>query len=219
MDFLYPLALMAALKVTTPGVYTDYAPDQVANWAYDTYGPEIEFTVHRKGKKIGSHKVDLTKKDGTITIASKTRLRVKVLFITAFKLDYLAVETWNNEGLNKVYSKTNQQGKKTEFDKPFDQLQAPIASNHWNPYVKTVKAVYNPVTGKPMDITLTYQGDETVETWNGSVQARRYDYDWELTETSVWYDDQGRWVAMSFKGGDGSTINYKCKKCGLDRSS
>jgi len=51
-----------------------------------------------------------------------------------------------------------------------------------------------------------------VETERGDVFATHYVYSGEL-DTEVWYDDEGRWVKMRFKGRDGSTIEYVCRRC------
>ena len=42
--------------------------------------------------------------------------------------------------------------------------------------------------------------------------ATRYAYTGDL-DNEVWYDDVGRWVKMRFKGRDGSTIDYVCRRC------
>ena len=85
-------------------------------------------------------------------------------------------------------------------------------TNHWNPEVLRQTRVLNTLTGRINRVRIEPQAQETVATEHGDVPATRYAYTGEL-ETEVWYDDAGRWVKMRFKGRDGSTIEYVCRRC------
>jgi len=72
--------------------------------------------------------------------------------------------------------------------------------------------VLNTITGLINEVSIRDNGFEKVSTERGMINATKYTYTGQL-ETTVWYDQQGRWVKMEFSGKDGSTITYKCKKC------
>ncbi|MCG8510936.1 MAG: DUF6134 family protein, partial [Rhodospirillales bacterium] len=92
-----------------------------------------------------------------------------------------------------------------------------MPTNHWNPEVVSRSRVLNSINGSIDSVTIEDQGEETVETSTGPIQARRYVYSGEL-ENEVWYDSQGQWVKMRFVARDGSTVDYLCETCGENRS-
>ena len=50
-------------------------------------------------------------------------------------------------------------------------------------------------------------GRASVKTSSNALQATHYRYDGDI-KMDQWFDDRGRWVKVSFKGSDGSTIEY-----------
>jgi geranylgeranyl diphosphate synthase type II len=60
--------------------------------------------------------------------------------------------------------------------------------------------------------TKRYGAREYVATERGQVPATYYRYTGDLL-AELWYDDDGRWVKMRFKGRDGSMIEYVCRRC------
>ena len=85
-------------------------------------------------------------------------------------------------------------------------------TNHWNSLVLGQNQVLNTITGLVNEVSIRDDGLEEVSTERGMINATKYSYTGQL-ETTVWYDQRGRWVKMEFSGKDGSTITYKCKKC------
>lgn len=191
------------------------------------YGGTIEFDVLREGKVVGEHITAFEKERGRLSVKSKMTLEIFLLFIPVYSFTYQAEEVWANDGLNKlnvkvldgterVVFRASRQDDKLEVVKD-DQsylIDAPIIStNHWNVNVVGQDRVLNTLTGNINNVTIIKQGREPVETSKGSVVATRYDYQGDLKDTSVWYDDQGRWVKLRFKARDGSIIDYRCRTC------
>jgi hypothetical protein len=87
-----------------------------------------------------------------------------------------------------------------------------IPTNHWNAAVLSQSRVLNTLTGDINNVRITAQTREQVETEQGPVLATHYVYSGDL-ETEVWYDAKGRWVKMRFTASDGSTIDYRCRRC------
>lgn len=181
----------------------------------DLYGEDIEFDVYRKGKRIGTHTVDFDTEDDTHTITSGTKLKVKFLFFTAYKFSYTSSEMWNDDQLVKVESVTNDGGDiyETAWDPQAERHLLP--TNHWNPEILEKSQIYNTISGKLDEVTITPGDWYTIETNTGPRKAQRYEYSGDLENVSVWYDEQGRWVSMEFEGTDGSMIKYRCKMCGV----
>ncbi|MGA0315851.1 MAG: DUF6134 family protein, partial [Alphaproteobacteria bacterium] len=122
---------------------------------------------------------------------------ISFLSFKVYEFSYKSIALWTNNALRKIEAQTDDNGEKTYVtaeasntgfsvrtsQKTYQINSNLFPTNHWNSLVLNQKQVLN---------TIKYTGQ---------------------LETTVWYDQQGRWVKMEFSGKDGSTITYKCKKC------
>lgn len=180
------------------------------------YGEEIRFDVMRNGKKVGEHVTRFQQDGGRLLVDSRMALDVKLLGITVYGFRWQANETWIDGRLQHLVVDLKDGGNKSAFEvTPEAKEPAIIASNHWYADVITRSEILNSLTGNINKVTITPAGKETVPAGKGiSAEAQRYDYSGELTDTSVWYDAEGRWLKLRFKGRDGSEIDYQCVQCG-----
>ena len=86
-------------------------------------------------------------------------------------------------------------------------------TNHWNAGVLSQKHVLNTLTGDVASVEIRSEGRDKVEAEGKMIEATRYRYSGDI-DTTVWYDDDGRWVKMRFVAKGGSTIDYNCTRCG-----
>ncbi len=184
------------------------------DWAQSTYGDQIEFDIRRNGKKVGEHIVTFEEQESVTSVESSTDLRVKFLFFTAYRFEYLSREEWAHSNLLSVESTTKDGGKKSSLSKEFGETEKLYSTNHWNPDVLNQNRVYNTITGKTNNIEILIGDWEMVPTGTGQRKALRHDYTGDLRDVSSWYDEQGRWVALRFIARDGSIISYECRRCG-----
>ncbi|MEM7258836.1 MAG: DUF6134 family protein, partial [Pseudomonadota bacterium] len=182
------------------------------------YDGGATYTIFRKGKPIGTHKVDIAVADKRLTVDVTSKIRVTVLKIPVFSFDYRATEQWQDNTLLSVESEVQEndkntivsmttQGDQTTLSTGKEKLttdRLDYTSNHWNPSVLGSRRVFNTLTGQASDVSIALI-DEQSEV-NG-VAATRYRYSGDI-EAEVWYDRQGRWVKLQFKGEDGSKIEY-----------
>ncbi|MDA0241037.1 MAG: DUF6134 family protein, partial [Proteobacteria bacterium] len=98
----------------------------------------------------------------------------------------------------------------------FESAEGLFPTNHWNSAVIRADRVLNTITGEINLVRIVDKGAEEINAEGRKIMARRYAYTGEL-ETELWYDGDGRWVKMRFTGKDGSTIDYECLRCGLNR--
>lgn len=203
----------------------------VPEWALKSYGDDMLFTVKRNGKKIGTHAVKFHQEGDTFIVDTKTELKVKFLFFTAYKFEYTAREIWRNGRVQKVFAETNNNGEDLTYEMTFDADKVTVAdgttnavfalepntypSNHWHPKVLSAQVIINTLSGSPNSVEITPSEWEWVATAQEDRRALRYDYSGELADVASWYDEVGRWVALEFKGEDGSTITYECVRCGV----
>lgn len=237
---LLAAAALACGNATGVSAATDSAPavpmakaDQCRADAAETpapmalYGPEIEFEVLRNDRPVGRHVTRFERSGPYVTATSEMTLEVDVLFFTAYRFSYFAKGRWCGDRLWALSARRDDNGEVTEVrayhdgdtlvvDSAGRHIEAPpdiVPTNHWYPGVVRRDAVLNTLTGGINHVDIVEAGKERVTTGAGQVLATRYTYTGDLT-TDVWYDDAGRWVKLEFEARDGSTITYRCRRCG-----
>ncbi|MTI08888.1 DUF6134 family protein [Curvivirga aplysinae] len=186
------------------------------------------FEIYRNGSLVGKHETQFETKEQKLAVSSKMQLDVKFLGITFYHFDYLAKEIWENDELQSLRVTVNDDGKTTMIsadksdrglyvetgENTYTYPTTLITTNHWLANVVKNKSVLNTLTGNVNNVQIEDLGWEEVVISDGEIRARRYDYTGDLEDTSVWYDEEGRWVKLSFKARDGSKIEYLCQTCG-----
>jgi len=190
------------------------------------YGGDILFDVFRAGDKVGFHRVAFDTDDARLTVHSTFQLKIDFLFLTAFRYDYQSTAEWRGGVLDRIEARVDDDGAESRIlatradqkmrirnsNGDFETLAPLFPTNHWNAKVLGERRVLNTLTGRINEVEIVPQGRETVATERGPVPATRFAYTGDL-DNEVWYDDAGRWVKMRFKGRDGSTIDYVCRRC------
>ncbi|MGV8995779.1 MAG: DUF6134 family protein [Parvibaculaceae bacterium] len=204
-----------------------------SDWAsvHALYGDQIAFDVWRNGTLVGEQTVSFSEKDGGLFADIDFHLKIEALYITFYKMRYQSRSLWRDGKLVMLSTDTDRNGKVTKVearadgtmlkgDGPKGSFEAPLGifpTDHWNAGVKSSTQLVNTITGSINKVRLVPLGVETVQTERGPVKATHYKYEGEI-QNDVWYDADGRWVAMKFKGDDGSLIEFRCRKCSADKS-
>lgn len=205
------LALASITNSSVPEISTN-----IENWVLPLYGEEMQFDVKRNGKKIGEHFVTFKQENDKLIVNAETKIRVKFLFITAYKFDYKAEEVWQENELKTLTAYTNDNGDVSEVNYTYKNDSSPLYStNHWNPNVLSADNVLNTITGKTNNVTISKMGWENLSIQDETISALRHDYSGDLKDVTTWYDEKGRWVGLQFKSEDDSIISYECNLCGI----
>lgn len=190
------------------------------------YGDKILFDVYREGSRVGEHSVHFEQNASELDVVTSFELAIDILFFRAYTFSYQSRSQWREGELASIAVKVDDNGDVFQFDavrkgaimqarNPDGDtiLPAPVfPTNHWNALVLREHQVLNTLTGKLNQVKIVEHGKEPVSTEAGKIVATRYAYTGDL-DTEVWYDKQGRWVKMRFTGEDGSTIEYRCRRC------
>jgi Domain of unknown function (DUF6134) len=190
------------------------------------YGPEMVFSVWRKGDDIGRHRVFFARTDDGLIVRSVLDLAVKILGITVYRYDYRSTETWRGGKLVALASTIDDNGTTTKVaaheaagaldvtgpDGATRIAGAILPSTHWDAQIIHADRVLNTLDGKLDHIALVPQGEETVTTGNGKRKAMHYLWTGDIKAES-WYDAAGHWLKLRFPGKDGTPIEYVCMRC------
>lgn len=180
------------------------------------------FAITRNGEQIGIHMIEVNRSGQEISVAVATDLTVKVLFVTAYRLQLRASERWVNGRLVALNSTSDNNGtrhfvsvaaKGSNLEVNVDGKATLIDPNimpasFWNPALLGRPIMLDAQDGRIMPVSVRDGGEEDL-TINGQiVKARRYTINSRYSQ-DVWYDDQERLVQAKLVARDGSVIMYR----------
>lgn len=193
----------------------------VAVWKpYD--GAQIAFDVLRKGKPFGTHIVSFEESDtGDLQVTTDVDLKVKVGPFTAFQYRLDSEETWRSGQLVSLNGRTNDDGEKTSVSAVLDgdELRVEgtafqgrvnpwiIPSSHWNMDQVRASEMLSTEDGSVLQMTITPMGNDMLSIDGQEIAANRYTLDSDI-DIDLWYDDQGRWLKLTFEA-RGQMIEYR----------
>ena len=193
-----------------------------ANAAPGASSETLRYAIMRNGDQIGTHTVEINRGPKETSVNMSTDLAVKVMFITAYYLQYTTTEKWvggklvalnsqsdDNGTKHKVSAALKANGLEVDADGKTSTVDKNIIpATLWNPEVVKRSQVLDPKDGEVVPITVTDQGMDEVTIDGRTVKARHYVLKGKFPQ-DVWYDEKGRLVQSSLVAPDGSVILYK----------
>lgn len=171
----------------------------------------VAFDVFRGGERSGSHSVEVARSGDGFTVRVAIDLRGQVLLFP-FSYTHRCTENWSdgklarmactdqeNGGATQNISANAQNGRLQVRGPGFNgALPAELIPTSWWRYdIMRQSRLLDTRTGRSMPVRVRRIGVETVQAGGERVRATRY----RLTgsaNTDVWYDNEGRWVRMTF---------------------
>jgi len=199
-----------------------------ASWQAHAAGRTLDFTVLRDGKNIGTHRYTISKHGDETLVEVSTDIKVKVLFVTAYKFIHASKEVWKNGQLVMLNSTTDDDGTRKELHitakdgklmadsvvKGQDRRQSANAdilpASLWKQDIVKQNAVLNTLDGTVMNIKVKDLGDDQVEAGGARVNAHHYSITGELTR-ELWFSGAGDLVRVRFPDKTGTEIVYALK--------
>lgn len=185
-------------------------------------GGALHFTVLRDGEDIGTHQIDFQQSGDALEVDIKTRIAVKMAFITVFRFEHDGHEVWRDNKLVSMETKTDDDGTDHTLvatangdgelhivgdGKERTAQGGIIPASLWNPSFLESNVLLNSLDGTKLNINVALKGDEVVTAGGKSVNAKHYVMTGDF-ERELWYDDNWALVKIAFKGEDGSDIQY-----------
>ena len=171
------------------------------------------FRVLREGKEIGTHQVRLSGNAQRLTVQSDIALQVKLAGFTVFRLRHEIAEEWANDRLQRLTSRHDRNGTVTEARVAVEggalvaqgpegtqRLPANAAPLTWWNGGNFSRPLIRPVT-----CTLIQGAAARSAVPSGGMQFSLNG----AVDAVARYDAEGRWVALSTKGEDGSAVVYE----------
>jgi hypothetical protein len=190
--------------------------------AYAAAQRDLRFRALRHGSPIGEHRVTFQPDGDRLAVETHIDIAVKVLFLTAFRLNHEAEEIWHAGRLVSVKSTTDDNGTLLRVtgnavedgfrivgeDGPFLAAGHLLTSNAlWDSRIVREDRLIDVQHGGEIGLVTKPLGDEQVDTPQGPVRASRHQMITPYYAGSVFHDSDGRWVKalLELKG---ETIEY-----------
>ena len=184
-----------------------------------------DFRVFLDEKEIGTHRFELIDRDGERELISKARMKVKLLFVTAYTYDHHDVEYWNGDCLSKLSSTTDDNGEKHRVDvqrregattvqtlKGTQRLgECVLTFAYWNPAMLRQTQLLNSQDGENVKVKITDAGSDSIIVRGVKTPARRYELRSEKLSIDLWYSEQQQWLALESKTERGQKLIYKLR--------
>jgi len=185
----------------------------------------LEYTVLRDGSDIGTHAYNIETNGTDTQVKVTTDIKVKVLFVTAYKFIHESTETWNNGQLVSLNSTTDDDGTDKNLSAKAENgkitldstvkgqnrrqfaAAAAIPGSLWNPATVLQDTIVNSLDGQLMKVKVENLGAEEVEASGTKITANHYKITGELTR-DLWYNAEGDLVRVSFPDKTKSEIVY-----------
>lgn len=184
-----------------------------------------DFRVFLDDKEIGTHRFDLVEQGDARRLTSQARMAVKILFVTAYTYDHHDVEHWQGDCLDKLTSKTDDNGAKHHVDverrdgKTIVLTERAVQSYgpctmtfaYWNPLMLQQTQLLNSQDGEYIDVKITAAGADSILVRGVKTAARRFELRSKKLSIDLWYSQQDEWLQLESKTERGQKLIYKLR--------
>jgi hypothetical protein len=183
---------------------------------------ELRFRASWRGSPVGEHRVAFRMDGDRLMVETHIEIRVRLLFLTAFRLKHEAREVWRSGRLESVTSTTDRDDTRLQVsgragdggfrivgrDGPFLAAGHFLTTNSlWDIRIVRASRLIDVQYGGEVGLVVRLLGDEHADTPAGPVRASRYQLITPHYAGSVFYDDHQRWVKASIEM-KGETVEY-----------
>jgi len=184
---------------------------------------EWNFRVLLDGNEIGYHNFHLLDEDGAQQLTTEAAFRVKVLFITAFRYEHVNHETWRDNCLQTINSRTDANGQKFEVQGSGSADGLAVLSNdnrrelagciktfaYWNADILQEPELLNSQTGEVLPVDIELVARETLIVRGKDTPAQRYRLVAKDMLLDLWYSDDQQWLALESTVKGGRKLRYE----------
>jgi hypothetical protein len=208
------VGLYSVFWLTPVNAVTHHSPQQ---WRFKVYLDE---------QVIGYHTVTVNPEKTRATVTVEASFDVKFLFFTAYSYLHNTQETWENNCIKTIESRTNDNGD-ILYVSGQQQDQKLVLNTHagsqslpgcvrtfayWNPSLLQARRLLNTQTGEYTDVSINYIADEDLTINGDSIVAKRYRLQAESIVIDLWYSDSMQWLALQTTTESGNQLRYQLEQ-------
>ena len=181
-----------------------------------------QFRVMLDDREIGHHTFILRGDDEEKELHSEARFDVRLLFVNLYRYRHQATERMRNGCLQSLESHTRTNGTSESVRASVRDsrlvVQRPenreeyggciMSFAYWNPQILNASQLLNSQTGELLPVTVSSQGEETIQVRGKAVTAQRHRLQAQHMTIDLWYAGE-RWVALESPTKGGRRLRYE----------
>jgi hypothetical protein len=172
----------------------------------------LRFTIFNNEDDVGALDLVFADKGNRRTLDISMQIKVRILFVTAYRFRHNATETWSAAGLNSLSSETNDNGREYVVSIKPEGTGHQVRSNEGNVLTTGTRLteliwceksarggkVISTLTGSVDDIPIDYIGPETISIDGHDHTARHYRFVRKKRTGHFWYDKNGVLLKLTY---------------------
>lgn len=166
------------------------------------------FRVFLDEREIGRHHFTLRTDGAARELRSEARFQVRVVGLTVYRYAHDAVERWRDGCLQALDSATDDNGDREKVEWRGEPGDCALSFAYWNPKILQGGRLLNAQTGRFEAVTVTSQGEETIEVRGRPTQSQRYRIAGTNLAIDLWYAGI-QWVALESAAKGGRRLRYQ----------
>jgi len=181
-----------------------------------------DFRVLLDGREVGRHQFTLAVDGQQRELRSEAQFAVRVLFIDAYRYLHEAVERWNGDCLQSLDARTETNGRREFVSATLREGRLAVVRPegrdlhagcvmsfaYWNPEILKARRLLNSQTGELVAVTITDQGEETIDVRGEPRRATRHRISAGEMQIDLWYAN-GQWLALEALVAGGRRLRYE----------
>jgi len=184
---------------------------------------DYDFRVLVDGRPIGTQSFHFSRDGAGYEMSTVARIKVRLLFLTAYRFHQTAVEHWRGGCLRAIRSRTDDNGDRYRIRGTADASGLALTVNgsedtldqacvhtfaYWNPRLLRSQRLLDSETGKLKKVSLARLGRRPLP-WDPDTRATSYRLHTGDGPTQLWYNANGRWLGLRSKLKNGHTVVYR----------
>lgn len=190
--------------------------------AWSATSQTYDFKVFLGKDEIGRQRFDVSSEGERIQVRVEAQFKVTFLYITVYTYRHTNVETWEAACLREIRAETDDNGDSffvngisrngrlyvstQDGDWSGDGCIKTFA--YWNAEWITGERLLNSQTGELQPVSIRVVGEETIPVLGVQTRTSHRRIVTDKFAVDLWYDLNGRWVALQSTSKKGDTLRY-----------
>ncbi len=181
-----------------------------------------DFKVFLGKDEIGRQRFDVSSEGERTQVRVDAQFKVTFLYITVYTYRHTNVETWEGACLREIRAETDDNGDSFFVNGPSRNGRLYVSTQdgdwsgdgciktfaYWNAGWITGERLLNSQTGELQPVSLRVVGEESIPVLGVQTRTTHRRIVTDKFAVDLWYDLDGRWVALQSTSKKGDTLRY-----------
>ena len=187
------------------------------------------YKVFLDEQEIGYQTVTVNSEKTQATVQIEANFNVKFLFFTAYRYRHNNRETWQNDCIKTIESRTNDNGDTFYVTGKRENHQFALLTNdgaqtlpgcvrtfaYWDPRLLKAQRLLNSQTGEYLEVDIRFIGNENLVIANDLIASKHYRLRAENIVIDLWYSESMQWLALQTSTEGGNQLRYQLEQIPL----